>query len=405
MEKKEVVGEAKFLDALTENASVAAILKRNERVPGAFVEPDLLLRLRRFGSEGDSLVPLILDHTIGKNQSSFPALYNEGYYNPALSPYPELDVAYDEKKALVGGPTDRQGIQRIKKWYEESKMGKPTPLDLLKVSQDLNLKNEVLKGPASLPLRKDRIQSYLKRVDEHKNRADSALARLLLDETTQVPFPQLFDALQESAQKFLVSNADVLKRKDAEWYLWLPLKKWGSDQWLAALLLPSLTAVKWNGLADESFIPSPSSIVNFVIVDDAMYSGTHLMGTFDEYLESLKYKEKPKELHLHFIVPFSTCMGYVVLHDMEHYANNALQSSHSQNKPWLTVHIYSVFRLSSVSNLVECQHELLDQIHSTNDAEKIHFSTKKCPVISPFDPRACQSGFRRYIEEILKGDT
>lgn len=368
MEETNVINNQ--LDALHPDVSVGFIL--NSRHPSRYgrQDLDLTMRLTRFGSEGDhNLVPLIFDHTIGKNQSSFPALYNQGYYDPKTG-YPELDVAYDEKRALVGGPTTRKGIQEVKKWHESNK---PSIPNFLEVSKKLNLGHIEGKGPASLPLRQDRIRNFFTKVDEHKNRADSALARLLLDETTQIPFSEVFVALQKSAQLFLSENANKMKAE--EWYLWLPTKKWGSEQWLAALLLPDLRQVPWTGLADESFQPAKDSIVNFVVVDDALYSGTHLLGTFDAYTYDLK--QKPKELRLHFLVPFSTCMGNAALHDLVHIAN--------QKEKWLDVHTYPVYRLNSIADLVTCQHDVLDKIRTLDEAEKVHFLKTKCPVLSKFD--------------------
>lgn len=125
---------------------------------------DEILR-RKLGSEG-APIPLILQHSIGKFQSSFPAMYLEGDY-PAIAREGGREA---KSTMLLQQPPNRKSIEAItKEWKDDEKT--INTIFQKKVASISEMKNS---------FNAERVKDYLDKVDKEGSVAISTIVRMII---------------------------------------------------------------------------------------------------------------------------------------------------------------------------------------------------------------------------------
>ena len=243
-------------------------------------------------------------------------------------------------------------IERLKSAYENAvERNQKQRLEVLKTITPMKIRSLIKALPDHLSERNS--ERFLKRVDENKSLIDSALARLILHSSYHINTEEFLRALEESVNNFL----KVSQRLSGPWYLWLPSKV-GSEYLVSAMALSFLRdKINFVGAVDESWIPRVREYPNIVVVDDALFTGYHQLGTFDQWLEEVPVGVS---LHIHFLIPFSTCSGVANLEQLSTF-----------RKGQIKVSVYPVRRLNTLKDLIQCQEKALKNIRHFEDLRNI----------------------------------
>ena len=160
------------------------------------------------------------------------------------------------------------------------------------------------------------------------------------------------------------------------YFLLLP-PKIGSEYWLVAKLGNQIATFPFRGIIrikDQKTETLPEN-ADFVIIDDALYSGFHQLALLDNLAYNRSQKESTNEKqstqNIHFVVPYVT-----------KHAENVLRKS--LRDEYKNIYFYLVFQIHTLNELIQCQANVLKQLHSITRIENVEqpfFSKMQCPTI------------------------
>lgn len=167
-------------------------------------------------------------------------------------------------------------------------------------------------------------------------------------------------------------------------YLVLPTDKIGSEHWLAALLWPQLREMNLVEIVDKYYPFSMDQRYRLLILDDAIYSGHHIIGTIDELTYKLagEWNISQSEVAAHFkvdvVTPFINMNG---ASEMNRFATGMN----------ISITIYSVYQLLPLSAYINLQDYYPDEYLFTQkfgsdilDSPPVYFDHKVAGYMSTF---------------------
>lgn len=145
----------------------------------------------------------------------------------------------------------------------------------------------------------------------------SSVVKHLLDTTVYIKFKDFKSNLIKSFITFASSIGS-----NPVYLLW-ETNKFGSGNWLVQVLWPLIKKYKINikGVITENDDKIPESKLDVLIIDDAIYSGNHIIGLVDSWTFNVAVKQTKKEspdqkeflqdhmIKLHIIAPYVNTIG------------------------------------------------------------------------------------------------
>lgn len=156
----------------------------------------------------------------------------------------------------------------------------------------------------------------------------------VIENTLYVNHKQFIEALDVSFEKFSQEIGDE------PFYILLPEGKFGSENWIIALIWSKLSKLSVKGfIGINTKVPEKSHVV---VIDDAMYSGQKTTGVIDEYVYNTE-----SVITVHLLIPFVTeqslsCVSVVTNGFLSHHAR-LVPSSKSLVDPVLIEQNYIKF--------------------------------------------------------------
>jgi hypothetical protein len=147
--------------------------------------------------------------------------------------------------------------------------------------------------------------------------------------------------------------------------------KIGSEWWLLFLLNSVWRIDDDIIVAGQSDLPHlPSSCVwDVALVDDVLFSGQHLMGIMDEFLNNTR--ESESQVNFHLVVPFVSKVGIKTIESLKEVYPKRI----------LSINFYPVAQIHTIRELFACYGLTFGKIQSLADAKGISFDPNQCPVI------------------------
>lgn len=317
----------------------------------------------RFGSmSAISVVPIAFPHSIGKPKSSLPGIYLEGTYPTSakgLLNRPSEGLTLRPSGLLSRSP-NRGLINRKSATFDAFQDLKAfLAVDHLESEEKLK----------KFELDRSKIAAYLESVDRSKSAADSALARFLIDKTYVLSdYKEMKTLMHKSWQQFWSITRGG---ENAKYILCLPSKA-GSDWLMMHFLSAELLTYRWAGTTPTKHVSMPMerTDVDLVLVDDAAYSGTHIINQIDAAVASLATSHPfVKVRGVHLIIPLLT-----------HVAMDRIKSHGKTIR--ITPHFYPVIQMRSVLDLAICEKDKFESILTSEAARNVRFLNPACSVMS-----------------------
>lgn len=167
-------------------------------------------------------------------------------------------------------------------------------------------------SPVDRSLNLDRVNQYLNQIYEP---VDRDFIRDLLNKTLYINFDNfknaLFHSFNQFQEKIGTEGFYILTEID--------FKKFGSENWLVALLWPYLRQMNVKGFMNQCTLKKLGpDTYNIVFIDDAIYSGGKVLNIMDVFIEGLakelsikvkQLKDHGYHFNYHIIIPFVSTYG------------------------------------------------------------------------------------------------
>lgn len=297
----------------------------------------------------DTSVPLLLDNSIPSTVSSLSSVYFRGSYNCNKCPFVTDDSKIFPEAMLTQSKPNRDVINAL------------VDLKICNIQSigDLNdiyakIKFIPTTGPASEELDKKRVELYLNKVDQAGYYIDSVLARLMLGSTIKVPFDDLICTVKKAWNSFASKQTIA----DKSFYLFVN-DKIGSEHMIMTYLHEELTQFGVKGIVNHNTIKSMSGSVDLIVIDDVIYTGGHITGTFDEIGHNLEdFKGK---INLYVIAGIGTKDG---MNNMKTDLGNMHSGLYG------SIHMYTHYQVMNMIELVKFHQIKLSKITNMKQARE-----------------------------------